>query len=165
LYWLPRCSAAGSLTICESGKGLKLLLVSARIGLVRVAVIARLRSVFGYAVTAVREALRPRRCPVACDLATDLFRSRVESTAENVLLRQQLIVAARKVKRPVFRRHERTLITALAELVSPTHDAASIDRIGQRNQGLERSLFAQRSELTLPSAGSEMILACLRTRH
>jgi hypothetical protein len=46
---------------CESGKGLKLLLVSARIGLVRVAVIARLRSVFGYAVTAVREALRPRR--------------------------------------------------------------------------------------------------------
>jgi hypothetical protein len=37
-------------------------------------------------------------------LAGDLTRSRAELLAENALLRQQLIVAARAVKRPTFRR-------------------------------------------------------------
>ncbi|HEY5374401.1 MAG TPA: hypothetical protein VIK01_12000, partial [Polyangiaceae bacterium] len=53
---------------------------------------------------AVREALRP--CSIVGGLAADLLRSRGELVAENVLLRQQLIVAARKVKKPVFQSHE-----------------------------------------------------------
>ena len=86
-------------------------------------VIAKLQTAFAGATKVMREALRPRRCSVACGLATDLFRSRVELTAENVFLRQQLIVAARKVKRPVFRRHERTLITVLAAALPRWRDA------------------------------------------
>jgi putative transposase len=44
-------------------------------------------------------------------------------TAENVLLRQQLIVAARKVKRPAFQPHERGLITVLAAVLPRWRDA------------------------------------------
>jgi hypothetical protein len=62
---------------------------------------------------ATGEALRPRRCSIVGGLATDMLRSRSERLTENVLLRQQLIVSARKAKRPVFRRQERTLITLL----------------------------------------------------
>ena len=75
------------------------------------AVITKLRSVFGYAAMEVREALRPRACSIAGGLTADPLRSRSELMTESVLLRQQLIVAARKVKRPAFRRHERALIT------------------------------------------------------
>jgi putative transposase len=43
--------------------------------------------------------------------------------AENVVLRQQLIVVARKVKRPVFQPHERGLITLLAAVLPRWRDA------------------------------------------
>ena len=55
--------------------------------------------------------------PLLAGLATDLRRSRQQLIAENVLLRQQLIVASRKVKRPAFRSHERGLLVLLAGLV------------------------------------------------
>jgi hypothetical protein len=66
----------------ETGKGLKFLVVSGQ---------------------------RPRS--IAGALTADPLRSGSELMTESVLLRQQLIVAARKVKRPAFRRHERALIT------------------------------------------------------
>ena len=57
------------------------------------------------ACTTVHEALRP--APVATGFAADLFRIRDKLLAENALLRQQLIVARRKVKQPKFRPFER----------------------------------------------------------
>lgn len=75
------------------------------------------------AAKAVREALRPRPCSVVAGLAADLLRSRSELVTENALLRQQLIVAARKVKKPAFQRHERTLITLLAAVLPRWRDA------------------------------------------
>jgi hypothetical protein len=102
---------------------LKFLVASDQIGFVLAAVITKLRSVFGYAAIAVREALRPRACSIAGGLAADLLRSRSELMTENVPLRQQLIVAARKVKRPAFRRHERALITLLAAALPRWRDA------------------------------------------
>ena len=48
----------------------------------------------------VSEAARPRQLAVGG--LKDLTRSRSELIAENALLRQQLIVASRKVKRPDF---------------------------------------------------------------
>ena len=48
-----------------------------------------------------REALPP--APMVRGPIHDLLRSRSELLAENVLLRQQLIVASRKVKQPAFR--------------------------------------------------------------
>ncbi|HEY5373067.1 MAG TPA: integrase core domain-containing protein [Polyangiaceae bacterium] len=52
-----------------------------------------------------------------------MLRSRSEMLTENVLLRQELIVAARKVKRPVFHRYERTLITLLVAALPRWRDA------------------------------------------
>jgi len=86
-------------------------------------VLAKLQTVFAGVAKAIREALRPRPCSIVGGLATDMLRSRSELLTENVLLRQQLIVAARKVKRPVFRRHERTLITLLVAALPRWRDA------------------------------------------
>ena len=48
------------------------------------------------------------------DLVLALVVPRVVLVAENVLLRQQLIVVRRRVKRPRLRRFDRWLIAALA---------------------------------------------------
>ena len=53
----------------------------------------------------------------------DLTRSRDQLIAENALLRQQLIVASRKVKRPVFKPHERGLMVLLSRIVRGWRDA------------------------------------------
>ena len=50
-------------------------------------------------------------------LIADVARSRTELLLENALLRQQLIVASRKVKRPIFRAHERGFVVLLARLL------------------------------------------------
>jgi putative transposase len=56
-------------------------------------------------------------------VVTDLTRSRKELVAENTLLRQQLIVASRRVKRPAFRPGERGLLVVLSRLVHNWRDA------------------------------------------
>jgi hypothetical protein len=80
---------------------------------------ARVRACVGQAVAwakrAVREALRP--APIAGGLLRDAFRSRDEVLAENALLRQQLLVASRKNKRPAFRGHERGLVVFLSSIM------------------------------------------------
>jgi len=73
------------------------------------------------------EALRPMPCSIVSGLAAGLRRSHAELVAENVLLRQQLIVAARKVKRPILNRHERTLITLLAAVCANDSLAVSAE--------------------------------------
>ena len=65
--------------------------------------------------TALLSACHPTN--VVCGIVTDVARSRSELIAENVLIRQQLVVASRTVKRPAFRPHERGLIVLLARLV------------------------------------------------
>jgi transposase InsO family protein len=54
---------------------------------------------------------------VLAGLAADAFRSRDELIAENALLRQQLIVAARANARCMFKPHERALIVFWASVV------------------------------------------------
>jgi putative transposase len=71
--------------------------------------------VVGRVHSAVRAATRPTSLFVG--LVEDAFRSREELIAENALLRQQLIVAARSVTRPSFKAHERGLMVLLARLV------------------------------------------------
>jgi putative transposase len=53
---------------------------------------------------------------VAGGFIADLTRSRAELLTENALLRQQLIVASRAIKRPTFRVHERGLLVLLASV-------------------------------------------------
>jgi hypothetical protein len=69
----------------------------------------------------LHEAIRP--LPVVVGLMRDLTRSRAQLIAENALLRQQLIVATRKVKRPVFNSHERGVMVLLASIVRGWRDA------------------------------------------
>ncbi len=67
------------------------------------------------------EALRP--LPLVSGLVEDVFRTREELVAENLLLRQQLIVASRKIKQPMFRRWERGLFVVLASRLRRWHSA------------------------------------------
>ena len=59
-------------------------------------------------------------------LGTDLVRSRRQLLAENALLRQQLIVASRSVKRPSLRRRERGLLALLVSTLPQWRDALLI---------------------------------------
>ncbi len=70
--------------------------------------------VAGRIATAVRAATRPT--PAVAGLLLDATRSREELVAENALLRQQLIVAARVAERPKFTAHERGMLVLLARL-------------------------------------------------
>jgi hypothetical protein len=70
---------------------------------------------------ALHDACRPSG--VAGGLIADLTRSRAALIAENVLLRQQLIVASRGVKRPGFRGYERGLLVLLARVLPRWRDA------------------------------------------
>jgi len=75
--------------------------------------------------TYVRQALAPAagdREPVR-GLLLDLMRSKQELFAENAFLRQQLIVAARRVKRPQFRPSERVLLVALSAMFASWRQA------------------------------------------
>ena len=63
----------------------------------------------------LRRATQP--FPLLGGLAVDLARSHSELVAENAMLRQQLIIASRAVKRPALRVHERGLLVLLARLV------------------------------------------------
>jgi putative transposase len=71
--------------------------------------------------TMMREALRPAQ--MVQGFVQDLLRSPQELIAENVALRQQLIVAARKVKRPNFGPLDRGLLVALASILPRWRDA------------------------------------------
>jgi hypothetical protein len=73
------------------------------------------------AMRAFRDAFRP--AGVGSGFIADLTRSRAELITENALLRQQLIVASRAVKRPAFRVHERGLLVLLASLHRRWRDA------------------------------------------
>jgi hypothetical protein len=64
---------------------------------------------------AARETTRP--LPAFAGLIADVARSRTDLLMENALLRQQLIVASRKVKRPIFKAHERGFVVLLASLL------------------------------------------------
>jgi putative transposase len=57
---------------------------------------------------------------------TNLSRSKLELIAEIVLLRQQLIILERQVKRPTFTRTDRVLLVLLARLVRTWHQALVI---------------------------------------
>ena len=89
------------------------------------AVRSRLRAFVIRVMTRANATLRrlTRPLPLVTGLAADLLRSRRELIAENALLRQQLIVASRRVKRPTLRPHERGLLVLLARLVPRWRDA------------------------------------------
>ena len=59
-------------------------------------------------------------------MVTDLFRSKTELVAENTLLRQQLIVLSRQVKKPKYTPLDRTILVILSRLSRSWRDAVLI---------------------------------------
>ena len=82
---------------------------------------AQVTRVVAKARSLLYESVRP--LPLVAGFLKDLTRSRGQLIAENALLRQQLTVASRKVKRPVFKPHERGLMVLLSRIVCGWRDA------------------------------------------
>jgi transposase InsO family protein len=76
----------------------------------------------GHAVKRLAEPARSAATATA-GVARDSVRSRTELLAENALLRQQLIVLRRSVKRPALGRADRLAVVVLARLSSAWRDA------------------------------------------
>ena len=70
----------------------------------------------------------------------DLTRSKAELLAENALLRQQLIILRRQVKRPVYRKADRVLLVFLARMVRTWKQALFIVQ-PETLLGFHRELF------------------------
>jgi len=60
---------------------------------------------------------KPLTTSLLLEILADLNRSKSELIAENALLRQQLIILRRQVKRPTFTRADRMLLVLLARTV------------------------------------------------
>ncbi len=60
---------------------------------------------------------------ISLGLAGDVFRSRQTLLAENALLRQQLIVAERHIKKPMLHRYERAIMVGLAAVAKGWQNA------------------------------------------
>jgi putative transposase len=60
---------------------------------------------------------KPSKTSLVLGTLTDLARSKSDHVAENALLRQQLIILRRQVKRPVCTRTNRMLLVLLARMV------------------------------------------------
>jgi hypothetical protein len=103
--------------VCCAALGQIRLVLSVLSDRLRAAVVSVVRPIS----SVLREATRP--LPPVAGFAVDLTRSRKELLAENALLRQQLIVASRSVKRSAFRAYERGLLVLLAGLVPRWRDA------------------------------------------
>jgi len=61
--------------------------------------------------------IKPSRTFLVLEMIADLIRSKAELLAVNALLRQQLIILRRQVKRPVYRKSDRLLLVLLAKMV------------------------------------------------
>ena len=74
----------------------------------------------------VLQQTRPSQVAVVVGTAADVDRSRAELIAENALLRQQLVVLRRSVKRPKLTDTDRRLLVVLARWVSHWRDTLLI---------------------------------------
>ena len=61
--------------------------------------------------------IKPQTSSLALGTLADLTRGKAELLAENALLRHQLIILRRQIKRPVYRKTDRLLLVLLARMV------------------------------------------------
>ena len=61
--------------------------------------------------------IKPLTTSLVFGTLADLTRGKAELVAENALLRHQLIILRRQVKRPVYRKTDRLLLVLLARMV------------------------------------------------
>jgi transposase InsO family protein len=90
---------------------------------------------------------------VAGGLLLDLTRSKLELLTENAFLRQQLVVAARHMRKPRFRSSERALLVMLAALLSTWRDVLVLvkpETLLRWHRALFRWLWRQKSKPSSP---------------
>src|SRR3989440_7835658 len=84
-------------------------------------ILPRLKRLVGPLVTGLRAGFlqwtRPLTSSLPLQTLADLGRSKSELVAENALLRQQLIILRRQVKRPACTKTDRLLLVLLARMV------------------------------------------------
>ena len=105
---------------------------------------------------------KPFRTSLPMATLADLSRSKSELIAENALLRQQLIVLRRQVKRPTFSRTDRILLVLLARLVRTWQQALLIvqpDTLLRWHRELFRLVWKHKSKAHAhqPKVASETI--------
>ncbi len=65
----------------------------------------------------LRRWMKPRSTSLVLGTLADVTRDKAELVAENALLRHQLIILQRQVKRPISRKTDRLLLVLLARMV------------------------------------------------
>ncbi len=105
---------------------------------------------------------KPLRTSLPLSTLTDLSRSKSELIAENALLRHQLIVLRRQVKRPTFSRTDRILLVLLARLVRTWQQALFIvqpDTLLKWHRELFRLVWKRKSKTAshIPKVAPETI--------
>jgi putative transposase len=105
---------------------------------------------------------KPRGTSLPLATLTDLGRSKSELLAENALLRHQLIILKRQVKRPTFTRTDRILLVLLARLVRSWQQALFIvqpDTLLRWHRELFRQFWKHKSKAHAckPKVASETI--------
>jgi len=75
----------------------------------------------------------------------DLARGKSELIAENALLRQQLIILSRQVKRPAYQKTDRLLLVLLASIVRNGEGPRYLIRDTDRTFGLDLARVASTS--------------------
>ncbi len=105
---------------------------------------------------------KPPNCPPVAETLSDLARTKAELVAENALLRQQLIILRRQVKRPACTRTDRLLLVLLARAGSRWKQALYIIQpdtlLGWHRQAF-RWFWRQRSKpaSTKPKISAETV--------
>ena len=92
---------------------------------------------------------KPLNTSLPLGTLTDLGRSKSQLIAENALLRQQLIILSRQVKRPTFTRADRILLVLLASLIRTWQQALLIiqpDTLLRCHRELFRLVWKHRSK-------------------
>jgi putative transposase len=97
----------------------------------------------------LRQWVKPDNKALLANAAIDVTRSKAELMIENALLRQQLIVLNRQVKRPALKPHERVLLVLLASKLRAWKQALLIvqpDTLLRWHRDIFRWLWKRRSK-------------------
>jgi putative transposase len=129
-------------------------------------ILSRLKQLLGTSVSVLRTRcvhwITPLTSSLPLGTLADLTRSKAELMAENALLRQQLIILKRQVKRPACTKTDRLLLVLLARVVRAWKQALFIvqpDTLLRWHRGLFRLYWKRRSEASShkPKVAAETI--------
>ena len=135
-----------------------------QIGPVLAGIIQHLRSAAGRLFNRVRATIREatRPIPVSVGLIAEVTRSPKQLLMENALLRQQLIVAYRKAKRPIFKAHERGFVVLLASLLPHWRNALLLVKPETVQKLKDEVIAAQRTDVDTVSGATATSKAYLK---